>query len=239
MLWDGVRRAEAYASMKILVVEDDRETADYIAQALRAQGHRVALAGDGGEALRAADQGSYDVAIVDRMLPGVDGLTVVKKMREQGSTTGILFLSNLGGIDDRVDGLEAGGDDYLVKPFAMAELLARVNALARRKGRPEEETVLTVNGLVLDRLKRTATRNGRVIDLQPREFKLLEYLMQNAGRVVTRKMLLQAVWDFHFDPMTNIVETHVSRLRTKIDRGFERELIHTIRGSGYSLYAPQ
>ena len=239
MLWDGVRRAEAYASMKILVVEDDRETADYIAQALRAQGHRVALAGDGGEALRAADQGSYDVAIVDRMLPGVDGLTVVKNMREQGSTTGILFLTNLGGIDDRVEGLEAGGDDYLVKPFAMAELLARVNALARRKGRPEEETVLTVNGLVLDRLKRTATRNGRVIDLQPREFKLLEYLMQNAGRVVTRKMLLQAVWDFHFDPMTNIVETHVSRLRTKIDRGFERELIHTIRGSGYSLYAPQ
>ena len=224
--------------MKILLIEDDRETAEYIVTALASHGHDIDQTGDGREGLLLARAGNYEVTIVDRMLPALDGLTLVKHLREQRNPTAILFLTNLGGIDDRVEGLEAGGDDYLVKPFALAELLARVNALARRPGGAGAETVLRVGGLELDLVKRTTMRNGRAIDLQPREFKLLECLMRHAGRVVTRTMLLEMVWDFHFDPKTNIVETHVSRLRAKVDRGFDHELIHTVRGSGYSLRGP-
>jgi two-component system, OmpR family, response regulator len=224
--------------MKVLVIEDDAETAAYVINGLAEQGHVVDHASNGREGLFLAASGSYDVAIVDRMLPALDGLSLVKRLRSQGVVTAVLFLTNLGGIDDRVEGLDAGGDDYLVKPFAFSELLARVNALGRRPAITTAETVLRCADLEIDLLKRSVTRSGRAIDLQPREFKLLECLMGQAGRVVTRTMLLEKVWDFHFDPKTNIVETHMSRLRAKVDRGFEVELIHTIRGSGYSLRAP-
>jgi two-component system OmpR family response regulator len=224
--------------MKVLVIEDDIETADYIVTGLVEHGHVVDRARSGREGLFMADAGSYDVAVVDRMLPGLDGLSLVKTLRGDGVKTAVLFLTNLGGIDDRVEGLEAGGDDYLVKPFAFSELLARVNALGRRPAMAAVETVLRVADLEMDLLKRTVARAGKAIDLQPREFKLLECLMRYAGRVVTRTMLLELVWDFHFDPKTNIVETHLSRLRAKVDRGFDCNLIHTIRGSGYSLRAP-
>lgn len=224
--------------MKILVIEDDPETAAYIANGLIEHGHAVDHAGDGREGLFLASGGSYDVAIVDRMLPALDGLKLVKNLRDEGIGTAVLFLTNLGGIDDRVEGLDAGGDDYLVKPFAFSELLARVNALGRRPAIAAAETVLRVADLEMDLLKRSVTRDGRVIELQPREFKLLECLMRHADRVVTRTMLLEMVWDFHFDPKTNIVETHMSRLRTKVDRDFANALIHTVRGSGYLLRAP-
>lgn len=224
--------------MKVLVVEDDAETAAYIVNGLSEHGHLVDYARNGREGLFLAGCGGYEVAIVDRMLPGLDGLSLVKTLRGGGVGTAVLFLTNLGGIDDRVEGLNAGGDDYLVKPFAFSELLARVNALGRRPARSAAETVLRVADLEIDLLKRTVARGGRAIDLQPREFKLLECLMRNAGRVVTRTMLLEKVWDFHFDPKTNIVETHMSRLRGKVDRGFACELIHTVRGAGYSIRAP-
>lgn len=224
--------------MKVLLVEDDTETAAYIANGLAEHGHVVDCANNGPEGLFLAGGGAYDVAIVDRMLPGLDGLSVVKTLRGDGIGTAVLFLTNLGGIDDRVEGLDAGGDDYLVKPFAFSELLARVNALGRRPVISAAETALRFADLEMDLLKRSVTRGGQEIDLQPREFKLLECLLRHAGRVVTRTMLLEMVWDFHFDPKTNIVETHMSRLRAKIDRGFDSELIHTIRGSGYSLRAP-
>jgi two-component system, OmpR family, response regulator len=223
--------------MKILVIEDDKQTADHIVEGLTEQKHEVVRVGDGREGLRLASRGNFDIAIVDRMLPGLDGLALVKGLRQRHISTAVLFLTNLGGLDDRVEGLEAGGDDYLAKPFAMLELLARVNALGRRRAHLPPETLLRVDGLELDLLKRRATRDSQLIDLLPREFKLLEYLMRNAGQVVTRTMLLEGVWDFHFDPKTNIVETHMSRLRAKVDRGFSTELIHTIRGAGYSLYA--
>ena len=222
--------------MKVLIIEDDSETAALIAQALKMQGHVVDRAADGVAGLSLAEARSYEVAIVDRMLPGLDGLTLVKSMRARSVPAAVLFLTNLGGIDDRVEGLEAGGDDYLVKPFAVAELLARVSALGRRP--LPAETALRVGGLELDVIRRTVIREGRKIDLQPREFRLLECLMRHAGRVVTRTMLLEMVWEFYFDPKTNIVETHMSRLRAKVDRGFETNLIHTVRGSGYSLRAP-
>jgi two-component system, OmpR family, response regulator len=221
--------------MNILVVEDDSETTALIAEALTEQGHVVDLAADGNSGLSLASRRDYDVAIVDRMLPGLDGLSLVKTLRARGARVAVLFLTNLGGIDDRVEGLEAGGDDYLIKPFAMVELLARVSALGRRPN--TSETLLCVGGLELDLIKRSVIREGRAIDLQPREFKLLECLMRHAGRIVTRTMLLEMVWDFHFDPQTNIVETHISRLRAKVDRGFDCDLIHTVRGSGYSLRA--
>jgi len=224
--------------MKVLVIEDDAETAAYIANGLSENGHVVDHASNGREGLFLAGGGAYDVAIVDRMLPGLDGLSLVKDLRGDGIRTAVLFLTNLGGIDDRVEGLDAGADDYLVKPFAFSELLARVNALGRRPVISAAETVLRFTDLEMDLLKRSVTRGGREIELQPREFKLLEYLMRHVGRVVTRTMLLEMVWDFHFDPKTNIVETHMSRLRAKIDRGFDSELLHTIRGSGYSLRAP-
>jgi two-component system OmpR family response regulator len=224
--------------MEILVIEDDRETAEYVAKGLQREGHAVELAYTGREGLLLATCRSYDVVIVDRMLPGLDGLSVVKAARSAGVKTPILILTTLGGIDDRVEGLQAGGDDYLVKPFALAELVARVNALARRAPLTEPTAMLSVADLVMDRLRRQVSRAGTKIDLTPVEFKLLEHLLLNQGRVVTRTMLLERVWGFHFDPKTNVVETHVSRLRAKIDKGFGAELIHTERGSGYMLRAP-
>jgi two-component system OmpR family response regulator len=223
--------------MKILVVEDDSETAAYLVNGLREEGHVVEQAANGRDGLFLAINGGFDVMIVDRMLPGLDGLGIVKAARAANISTPALFLSTLGGIDDRVSGLNAGGDDYLVKPFAFAELLARVSALGRRPALNAQATQLQVGDLQMDLLKRRVVRQGRQIDLQHREFRLLEYLMQNAGRVVTRTMLLEAVWDFHFDPQTTVVETHISRLRAKVDRGFDQELIHTVRGAGYCLRA--
>jgi two-component system OmpR family response regulator len=225
--------------MKLLIVEDDREVAGYLKQALAEVGHAVDEALDGRAGLRLAASAFYDVIILDRMLPGLDGLEVLRTLRTQEVQTPVLLLTALGGIDDRVEGLEAGGDDYLVKPFAFPELLARLNALARRPPTQDVRTELAVADLRVDLLKRAVTRAGRRIDLQPREFQLLEYLVRHAGRVVTRTMLLENVWAFHFDPKTNIVESHMSRLRGKVDRGHARELIHTVRGAGYVLREPQ
>lgn len=224
--------------MKILLIEDDPETAVYVANGLKENGHTVDHAPNGRDGLFLAAGESYDVMIVDRMLPGLDGIAIVKTIRGAGIMTPVLFLTTLDGIDDRVEGLEVGGDDYLTKPFAFAELLARVNALGRRPPMATVETTLRVADLEMDLLKRKVVRAGRRIDLQPQEFKLLEYLMRHAGRIVTRTMLLENVWDFHFDPQTNVVETHISHIRSKIDRGFGVELIHTVRGFGYSLRAP-
>jgi two-component system OmpR family response regulator len=223
--------------MKILLIEDDADTAAYVADGLREQAHVVDSVADGRDALSLAADERYELLIVDRMLPGLDGLAIVKTIRAGGVRTPVLFLSTLGGLDDRVTGLDAGGDDYLVKPFALSELAARVNALGRRPPLAAAETVLRAGDLEMDLLKRTVTRRGRPIDLQPREFRLLEYLLRNAGRVVTRTMLLEHVWDFHFDPRTTVVETHMSRLRAKVDRDFEVELVHTVRGHGYSISA--
>jgi two-component system OmpR family response regulator len=223
--------------MKILLIEDDADTAAYVADGLREHGHVVDHVADGREGLSLAADERYELLIVDRMLPGVDGLAIVQTVRAGGVRTPVLFLSTLGGLDDRVTGLDAGGDDYLVKPFAFSELAARVNALGRRPAMAAMETMLQAGDLEMDLLKRTVTRQGRPIDLQPREFRLLEYLLRNAGRVVTRTMLLEHVWDFHFDPRTTVVETHMSRLRAKVDRDFEIELIHTVRGHGYSINA--
>lgn len=225
--------------MKLLLVEDDKEAAAYLQRALLEAGHTVDYAGAGRDGLLLAAGETYDVIILDRMLPQVDGLAILRTIRASGVNTPVLLLTALGGIDDRVEGLEAGGDDYLVKPFAFAELLARVNALARRPPTQDIRTSLQVSDLTLDLLKRTVTRRGARIDLQPREFQLLEFLMRHAGRIVTRTMLLESVWDFHFDPKTNIVETHVSRLRAKVDRGHTHELIHTVRGAGYCLREPE
>jgi two-component system OmpR family response regulator len=224
--------------MKVLLIEDDQETSSYVARGLREQGHVVDLAATGRDGLFLATEGSHDVLIVDRMLPGLDGVALVQALRGTGVKAPVLFLTALGGVGDRVRGLEAGGDDYLIKPFAFAELLARVNALARRPPLADAPTVLRVADLEIDLLKRAVTRGGKVIELQPREFQLLEYLTRNADRVVTRTMLLEAVWDFHFDPRTNIVETHVSRLRSKLAQFGGPELIHTVRGAGYSLRTP-
>lgn len=225
--------------MRVLVIEDDAETAAYVARGLREHGHVVDLAATGQDGLFLATSGSHDVLVVDRMLPGLDGLGLVRAMRETGIKVPVLFLTALGGVGDRVRGLEAGGDDYLAKPFAFAELHARLQALARRPPLSGEPTVLRVADLELDLLRRTVTRGGERVELQPREFTLLEFLLRHAGRVVTRTMLLEGVWDFHFDPQTNIVETHVSRLRSKLSRGGrDPELVHTVRGAGYVLRAP-
>lgn len=225
--------------MKILIIEDDQETADYIATGLRERGHTTDVAATGRDGLFLGAEQSYDLLVVDRMLPGLDGLSVVKTLRGAGLTTPVLFLTTLGGVDDRVEGLEAGGDDYLVKPFAFTELAARVQALGRRPPVTDEPTKLTVVDLEMDLIARRVRRQGRKIDLQPREFRLLEYLMRHAGEVVTRTMLLESVWEFHFDPKTSVVETHISRLRMKIDREFSPELIHTVRGAGYCLREPE
>ena len=223
--------------MKILVVEDDAETAAYIARGLQEAGHVVDHAPDGQEGLFLATGGGHDVLIVDRMLPKLDGLSLVRALRAAGIRAPAIFLTARAGVGDRVEGLEAGGDDYLAKPFAFTELLARVNALARRPPLQQETTLLQVGELEMDLLKRRVTRAGSRIDLQPREFRLLEYLMRRPGEVVTRTMLLEGVWDFHFDPKTSVVETHISRLRAKVDKGFPRELIHTVRGAGYVIRA--
>src|SRR5579884_2888020 len=224
--------------MRILVVEDDLEAQRYLVQGLKESGHVVDDAADGDVGLSLALSRPYDVAIIDRMLPKMDGLGVVAEMREHGNSTPVLFLSALSEVDDRVKGLKAGGDDYLTKPYAFVELLARLDALMRRRQPAAVRTHLQVGDLELDLLSRAARRNGTPIDLQPREFRLLEYLMRHAGQVVTRTMLLESVWDFHFDPRTNVVETHISRLRGKIDKGFEPELIQTVRGAGYRVRHP-
>ena len=225
--------------MKILLIEDDAETAKYLVNGLTQQGMVVDHVNNGREGLVLAAGEPYDVMIMDRMLPGLDGLAILKTIRSAGVTTPVLLLTAMAGVDDRVEGLEAGGDDYLVKPFAFSELLARVHALARRPQQTAEQTVIRVADLEMDLLSRTVTRGGQPIDLQPREFRLLEQLMRNAGRVLTRTMLLEKVWDFHFDPKTNVVETHISRLRSKIDKPFDTPLIHTVRGAGYSLHGPR
>src|ERR1700742_3603541 len=224
--------------MKILLVEDDPETAAFAARGLKEHGHAVDHAADGRDGLFLATENSYDVLIVDRMIPSMDGLSLVKSLRNAKIFTPVLFLTTMSGIDDRVEGLEGGGDDYLVKPYAFSELNARVNALARRPPVSDQISVLKIADLEMNLLKRAVTRGGDNVDLQAREFQLLEYLLRHAEQVVTRTMLLEGVWDFHFDPRTNIVETHISRLRGKINRGHDPELIHTIRGSGYCLRAP-
>jgi two-component system OmpR family response regulator len=224
--------------LKLLLVEDDPETADYVLQGLQEEGHVVAVARDGRAGLIEAAGSDWDLLIVDRMLPELDGLGMVRLLRGSGVETPVLFLTTLGGIDDRVAGLNAGGDDYLVKPFAFAELVARINALGRRPRRRMPETALKVGDLEIDLLARTVRRGDAAVELQPREFLLLEYLMRHAGQVVTRTMLLENVWDLHFDPRTNVVESHVSRLRSKIVKDGGAELIHTVRGAGYCLRAP-
>jgi two-component system OmpR family response regulator len=224
--------------MKILLIEDDEETAAYIARGFSELGHAVDRRSTGRGGLLAAATGMHDLLIIDRMLPEIDGLSVVKTLRGAGVKTPILFLTTMNGIDDRVEGLNAGGDDYLAKPFSFFELLARTNALARRPPLSDQTTVLRVADLEMNLLKREVHRGGQPIDLQQKEFQLLEFLMRQAGNVVTRTMLLEGVWDYHFDPKTNIVETHISRLRSKIDKGHPVELLHTIRGSGYCIRAP-
>ena len=224
--------------MRILLVEDDADTARYITKGLKESGHSVDHAGDGRDGLFLATDGRYEVMIIDRMLPSLDGLTIIRTLRGAGNRTPALILSALAEVDDRVHGLQAGGDDYLVKPFAFSELLARLEALLRRGAGGTAETVLRVADLELDLLSRSVKRADRTLDLQPREFRLLEYLMRHSGQVVTRTMLLEYVWDYHFDPQTNIIDVHVSRLRSKIDKGFDVPLLHTVRGAGYCLKAP-
>ncbi len=225
--------------MRVLVIEDDEQTAGFIAKGLGESGHTVDVANDGKTGLVQAAGEDYDVAIVDRMLPGLDGLAIVETLRKTGKETPVLFLSAKGRVEDRVAGLKAGGDDYLVKPFAFSELLARVEALARRRGGASVETVLRAADLEMDLLARKVTRGGQAIELQPREFRLLEYLMRHAGQVVTRTMLLEGVWDYHFDPQTNVIDVHISRLRSKVDKEFGYPLLHTVRGAGYCLRAPE
>jgi two-component system OmpR family response regulator len=222
--------------MRVLVIEDDQEVANYICKGLREAGHTSDHAADGKDGLFLAASETYDVMIVDRMLPSLDGLSIIRTLRASNNTTPALILSALGEVDDRVAGLQAGGDDYLVKPFAFSELTARLEALIRRVAPQEsQETTLRVESLEFDLLTRVVKRDGQVLDVKPTELRLLEYLMRHAGQVVTRTMLLEGVWDYHFDPQTNVIDVHISRLRSKIDRDFERPLLHTIRGAGYRL----
>ena len=223
--------------MRILVVEDDKDLSAYVAHGLVEDGHSVDCFADGRDALVQAAAEEYDVLIVDRMLPGLDGLSLVRTLRSSGRHLPAIFLTSLGSVEDRVNGLEAGGDDYVTKPFAFSELLTRVHAVARRPPLKGEDTTLSVGDLCMDLIKRIVTRQGQRIDLQPREFRLLEVLMRNKGRVLTRTMLLERVWDFHFDPKTSVVETHISRLRAKVDKPFDKDLIQTVRSTGYSINA--
>ena len=222
----------------VLVIEDDPETAEQLRECLRAGGYRVELAADGQRGLVLGRRTNYVVMIVDRLLPRLDGIEVIRRLRDDGIVTPSLIVSALGEVDERVRGLRAGGDDYLVKPFAFAELLARVDALARRSAVIVKETLLRVADLEMDLLARTAHRNGRTIELLPKEFRLLEYLVRHAGQVVSRAMLLQHVWDLHFDPMTNVIDVYVGRLRRKVDGGGAYPLLHTVRGVGFCLRAP-
>lgn len=230
----GARR-----SMRILVVEDDEKTATYIVKGLSESGYTVDAVADGRNGLFQATDREYDVLVVDRMLPGLDGLALVQALRAAKVGTPVLFLSALSQVDDRVKGLRAGGDDYLAKPFAFSELLARIEALGRRRSDAVVQTKLALGGLEMDLIERRVKRDGKLIELQPREFKLLEYLMRHAGQVVTRTMLLEGVWDYYFDPQTNVIDVHISRLRQKIDKGFEEALLHTVRGAGYCIRYPQ
>lgn len=223
--------------MRILIIEDDREAARYLEKAFAEAGHVADIAGDGETGYALAENNNYDVLIIDRMLPKRDGLSVIAGLRAQGLTTPALILSALGQVDDRVTGLRAGGDDYLTKPYAFSELLARVEVLQRRISPKAAETVYRVGDLELDRLSHAARRGTTDISLQPREFRLLEYLMRHAGQVVTRTMLLENVWDYHFDPQTNVIDVHISRLRSKIEKDFDEPLLHTVRGAGYMLKA--
>jgi two-component system OmpR family response regulator len=224
--------------MRVLVIEDDADAAEFVKRVLGDAGHAVDIRGDGDSGLDQARGGNYDALVVDRMLPGMDGLKLLKSYRDGGGRAPALFLSALGEVDHRVEGLQAGGDDYLVKPYAPSELVARVEALGRRRASADVPTTrLSVGGLEMDLLARAVVRDGQKIDLQPREFRLLEFLMRHAGQVVTRTMLLEKVWDYHFDPQTNVIDVHISRLRGKIDKDFEKPLLHTVRGAGYRLEA--
>ncbi len=223
--------------MRILIIEDDTAAAAAMARGLQDAGHETAHAEDGEVGLKAAQDGQYDVLVVDRMMPKLTGVQVVEALRREGDQTPVLFLSALGEVSDRVDGLKAGGDDYLVKPYAFAELIARVEALSRRRETGSVATVLKVGDLEMDLIGRSVHRAGQEIDLQPREFQLLEYLMRNANQSVTRTMLLEKVWEYHFDPQTNVIDVHISRLRSKIDKGFPRAMLQTVRGAGYRLEA--
>jgi two-component system OmpR family response regulator len=230
-------RSLRYLAMHILIVEDDEVARDYLAKALRQAGHTVDVAGNGLEGLHMASSIAVDLAIVDRMLPKLDGLALVQSLRATGRKMPVLILSALGDVDDRITGLRAGGDDYLTKPYHMSELLARIDALARRgeAGNAEANTKLKLADLELDRMTRRVTRNGKKIELTAREFQLLEFMMRHSGQVVTRTMLLEGVWDYHFDPQTNVIDVHISRLRQAIDKDFDKPLLHTVRGAGYSL----
>jgi two-component system OmpR family response regulator len=225
--------------MNILLVEDDVELAHSLGEHFREQGYVVQHCTDGESGLSSAAQADYQVIVLDRMLPGLDGLEFVRRLRQRGARTPVIYLTTMSGIDDRVQGLEAGGDDYLVKPFAFAELLARVRVLSRRPGSaPEPAIRLTLGSIELDLLKRTVERDGRSIELLPQEFRLLEYLVRNPDRVLTRRMLLENVWGIHFDPQTSVVESHISRLRAKVNQGFEFDVVQTVRGTGYKFLAP-
>ncbi len=221
--------------MRILLIEDDLEAARYLVKSLKEAGHQAEHASDGNTGYAMASDGGYDVLVVDRMLPHKDGLSIISDLRSDGDQTPALILSALGQVDDRVTGLRAGGDDYLPKPYAFSELLARIEVLSRRRISGESETSYKVGDLELDRLAHGVKRAGQAIVLQPREYRLLEYLMKNAGQVVTRTMLLENVWDYHFDPQTNVIDVHISRLRAKIDKGFSEQLLQTVRGAGYIL----
>jgi two-component system, OmpR family, response regulator len=221
--------------MRVLLIEDDRDAATWLLRGLKESGHLVDHAADGEQGLALAREGVHDVLIVDRMLPKLDGLSVIRSLRADGSSTPVLILSALSDVDERVRGLRAGGDDYLAKPYSFAELLARVEGLSRRSSNAAPETRLKACDLELDLLTRDVTRAGKDIPLQPREFKLLEYLMRHAGHIVTRTMLLENVWDYHFDPQTNVIDVHVSRLRSKIDKGFDEPILQTVRGAGYMI----
>ena len=223
--------------MRILIVEDDLEAGATMARGLGEAGHELVHVIDGRAGLEAAQTGGFDVLVVDRMTPNMDGLTMVETLRRDGDQTPVLFLSALGEIEDRVTGLKAGGDDYLVKPYALAELGARIEALIRRREMGQAETVLRVGELEMDLISREVRRAGREIDLQPREFQLLEFLMRHGGQAVTRTMLLEKVWEYHFDPQTNVIDVHISRLRSKIDKGFDKAMLQTVRGAGYRLEA--
>jgi two-component system OmpR family response regulator len=231
------KQTEPSPAMRILVVEDDRDAASWLIKGLREAGHVADHAPDGEDGLNMAREKVHDAIIIDRMLPKLDGLTLIRRLREEGIHTPVLILSALGDVDEKVKGLRAGGDDYLGKPYSFAELLARIEGLARRNTSEPQLTRLNVLDLEMNLLTRTVTRSGRPILLQPREFKLLEYLMRNAGHVVTRTMLLENVWDYHFDPQTNVIDVHISRLRTKIDKGFPEPMLQTVRGAGYMIRA--